>query len=144
MRRLLLLVAGMGVLGCSGSLADDPDISSGRLPPCPDRPNCVSSQAEDPARRIAPIPYTGSPQAARERLLGILRKQPRSRIVKSDGSCLQVEFKTAVMGFVDDALFCFDDTRKIIEVRSASRVGYSDLGVNRKRMERIRGEFIAP
>lgn len=143
MRTLVLLVAGMSIFGCSGSRPDCPGLTSGRLPPCPDRPNCVSSQAENPARRIDPIPYAGSHEAAKERLLAILRDFPRARLVKSRGDLLQVEFKTAVMGFVDDALFYFDDALKTIEIRSASRVGYSDLGANRRRIEKIREKFLS-
>lgn len=143
MKAVVLFIAGMSMFGCSGSRPDNPDIAGGRLPPCPDRPNCVSSQADDPARRIDPIPYTVSLEAARGRIEAIIRSMPRSNIVKSGGDYLQVEFKTAVMGFVDDALFYFDDVQKKIHVRSASRVGYSDLGANRKRIERIREKFLA-
>ncbi|WP_373501548.1 DUF1499 domain-containing protein [Desulfococcus sp.] len=144
MRALVLFIAGMSIFSCSGSRPNHPDIASGRLPACPDRPNCVSSQAEDPARRIDPIPYAVSREAAKERLAEIIRSMPRSSIVMRGENYLQVEFKTAVMGFVDDALFYFDDVRKKIDVRSASRVGYSDLGANGKRIERIREKFFAP
>lgn len=144
MKTLILFIAGMSIFGCSGNRPDHLDIVDGRLPPCPDRPNCVSSQADDPARRLDPIPYTNSLDAARNRLEAVIVSIPRSKIVKSDRDYFQVEFKTAVMGFVDDALFYFDDAEKKIHVRSASRVGYSDLGANRKRIESIREKFVKP
>jgi uncharacterized protein (DUF1499 family) len=77
-----------------------------------------------------------------DRLEAVIRGMPRTAIVRRDEESLQVEFKTRVMGFVDDALFYFDDAEKTIHVRSASRIGYSDLGVNRKRIEEIRTQLL--
>lgn len=107
------------------------------LPPCPDKPNCVSSQATD-AHAIAPIRYASTRELAMARLLGVLRAMPRCTIVEAGPASVRAEFRTKIFRFVDDATFVFDDGTKTIHFRSASRVGHSDLGVNRRRMEEIR------
>jgi uncharacterized protein (DUF1499 family) len=110
------------------------------LPPCPATPNCVSTQATD-SHRIDVIRYSGSAAEATERLLAILRAIPRTRIVASEAGTVRAEFTTRIFRWVDDALFLIDDSTKTIHFRSASRVGRSDFGVNRKRMEGIRRAF---
>jgi uncharacterized protein (DUF1499 family) len=116
-----------------------------RLAPCPRTPNCVSTEAPPgSSKRMDPIPYTGSLDAARARLLQVLREYPRTRIV-SDPSLephyLKAECRSAVFRFVDDVEFVLDDGAKQIRFRSASRLGRKDFGVNRKRMEEIRAAF---
>lgn len=116
-----------------------------RLAPCPRNPNCVSTEAPPgSSKRMEPIPYTGSLDAARARLQQVLRDYPRTRIV-SDPSLephhLKAECRSAVFRFVDDVEFVLDDGAKLIHFRSASRLGRKDFGVNRKRMEEIRVAF---
>ncbi|HEX2831537.1 MAG TPA: DUF1499 domain-containing protein [Thermoanaerobaculia bacterium] len=111
------------------------------LKPCPSSPNCVSTEATDKTHAIAPYRYSGPAGDAMQKLLGILKAMPRTKIVSSDGSMIRAEFKTAWFGFTDDGIFVADDTTKSIRFRSASRVGRSDLGVNRRRMEAIRAAF---
>lgn len=108
------------------------------LPPCPSKPNCVSTQAADAEHRIEPIHYTGSTAAAMKKIRSIVESIPRAKIVKSDATSMAATFTTLVFRFVDDALFIFDDATKTLHFRSASRVGRSDWGVNRRRMEAIR------
>lgn len=112
------------------------------LQPCPDKPNCVSTQAKD-AHAIEPIGFAGSSEKAHERLLAVLRAIPRTKIVSDDGTTIRAEFTTLIFRFVDDAVFVVDGESKSIHFRSASRVGHSDLGVNRRRMEEIRAKFAA-
>jgi len=135
----MIVMTGAAVLGsgaaCSGQR---PTAAADRLKPCPDSPNCASSLSSDPRHRVAPIVYTGSPAGARERLLGVIRSMPRARIRSHEGPCLHVEFTSAVFAFVDDVEFFIDEAEKLIHVRSASRVGYWDLGANRRRVEEIR------
>jgi uncharacterized protein (DUF1499 family) len=111
------------------------------LPPCPRTPNCVSTQATDKEHGIAPIRYHGPPAAAVTRLVGILKEIPRTTITSADGDSVHAQFRTLVFRFVDDAVFILDDTTKSIHFRSASRLGRSDFGVNRRRMEQIRTAF---
>ena len=111
------------------------------LAPCPSQPNCVSTVATDPIHAIEPLHYTASATEAYARLLAILCSMPRTRVVSSDGASIHAEFRSAVFHFVDDGVFVIDDTTRSIHFRSASRVGRSDFGVNRKRMESIRTAF---
>ena len=135
----VIVMTGAAVLGsgaaCSGKR---PTAAADRLKPCPDSPNCVASLSSDPRHRVAPIIYTGSSAEARGRLLSVIRSMPRARIRSQEGPWLHVEFTSAVFRFVDDVEFFIDEAEKLIHVRSASRVGYWDLGANRRRVEEIR------
>lgn len=106
---------------------------------CPSSPNCISSNASDEDRMYPPIRYKGTREEAKRRLLGVLASYPRVTITQNKDNYLRAEFTTAVFRFTDDTEFLILDNR--IMVRSASRVGYSDLGKNRSRMEDIRKEF---
>ena len=116
--------------------------TNARLSPCPKSPNCVSSLSEDESHYVEPLSYRVSQEEARERLIWVINSMKRSEIVKAETDYIHATFKTAVFRFVDDVEFSFDAQKKVIDLRSASRVGYSDLGVNRKRVEEIRREFM--
>lgn len=90
---------------------------------------------------MTPIQYQGSSEDARKRLVGIVRALPRVSVVEDSGNCLKVEVRSAFFSFVDDVEFEFDDAAQLIHFRSASRLGYHDFGVNRRRMETIIQEF---
>jgi uncharacterized protein (DUF1499 family) len=98
----------------------------------------VSTHAQDADHAIAPFRYRKSKAEAKEALKEIVRSLPRTRLVAEDEAYLHYEFTSLVMRFVDDVEFLFDDETRTIQFRSASRTGYSDFGVNRKRMERLR------
>jgi uncharacterized protein (DUF1499 family) len=115
-----------------------------RLAPCPRTPNCVSTQApEGSSKRMDPIPYTGSLDQARARMLEVLRAYPRTRIVQEDPDYLKAECRSKVFRFVDDVELLFDDGAKQVHFRSASRLGRKDFGVNRERMDQLRAAFLA-
>jgi len=134
----VVLWTGVLLLGCSGEpsgrLAVGPQ---GKLPPCPDKPNCVSTQSSDPDRAMEPLPFIGSREESRDRILEIVRSMKRSEIVKVTDTFLHVQFRSRVFRFVDDVIFLFDETERLVHFRSASRVGTYDFGVNRSRMEDI-------
>jgi uncharacterized protein (DUF1499 family) len=111
------------------------------LQPCPDSPNCVSTQARDEKHRMDPIVYTGPMEQAKQRLFTVIASMNRTRILEDRGEYIHAVFTSLIFRFKDDVEFVFDDQNKLIHFRSASRVGYSDLGVNRKRMEEIRKRF---
>ena len=113
------------------------------ITPCPDRPNCVSSQAADEQHFIEPLRIAGDPGTAWSSLKTILQQQPGARIVAEQNNYLHAEFRSRVFRFVDDVEFVIQADQGVIDVRSASRTGYSDFGVNRRRIERIRGLFAA-
>ena len=112
----------------------------GRLASCPNTPNCVNSQ--DTGRStVAPLAFNDSPASAFARLKQIVASLPRTRIVEATDSYLHAEVKSRIFGFVDDVEFLVDPLAAQMHVRSASRIGYSDFGVNRARVEAIRARF---
>ena len=108
------------------------------LGPCPSSPNCVSTRPTDKGHAIAPFRYRKSRAEAKEALKEVIRSLPRTKLVEEDETYLHYEFTSLLLRFVDDVEFLFDDEAKTIHFRSASRTGYGDLGVNRKRMEQMR------
>lgn len=115
--------------------------NSGKLSPCPASPNCVSSLSTDRKHAVDPLRYTGGRDDARQKILAVLKTLGRFRIVQEDSDYIHAEFKSRIFKFVDDVEFLFADEDGVIHIRSASRVGYSDLGANRKRVEHIRRVF---
>lgn len=130
-------------LGCSGSRPQDLGEVAGSLRACPSSPNCVSSDATDEAHRVAPIALVGSPDAAFAAARSAVSSWNRCKIVKDEPGYLHVECTSALMRFVDDFELALRPERREIAVRSASRVGYSDMGVNRRRVEKLREELVA-
>jgi uncharacterized protein (DUF1499 family) len=117
-------------------------MATDRLKPCPSSPNCVSSwPGEDESHRIAPFTWVGDLEQARARLRAAVLAAGDARFVEESETYWHVEFRSKIFRFVDDVEFLFDREKRVIHVRSASRVGYSDLGVNRKRVEKIRELF---
>ena len=114
---------------------DNLGVTNGRLAPCRRTPNCVSSQADpaDTEHYIAPIPFRGDAIAAVREAVAAM---PRTTIVSEKQNYLYAEFRSRLLGYVDDVEFYFDGNA--IQVRSASRLGRRDFGVNRKRVERLR------
>ena len=131
------------MVGCAGNRHSQIGVSGGRLAACPDSPNCVSSQSADPRHAIDPLRYEETVQKARERLVKAISGMKRARIVTAEERYIHAEFTSVFFRFVDDVEFLLDDGAKTIHVRSASRIGQSDLGVNRKRVEAIRSRFNA-
>jgi uncharacterized protein (DUF1499 family) len=137
----LLMV--LGTSGCAGRPPGNLGIHEGKLSPCPASPNCVSSQGSDKEHTVEPFIYTASRQQALANLRQIILHMKRTKIVYESGNYLHAEFTSAIFRFVDDVEFYFEENAKIIQVRSASRIGKSDFGVNRKRMESIRAAWNA-
>lgn len=115
--------------------------SEKQLPPCPSSPNCVSSQAADQDHFIAPFKITGNVEEAWTALKKALAGQSRTLITSETGDTLHAEATSLVFRFVDDIDAILDAEAKIIHIRSASRVGYGDFGVNRKRVEMLRAQL---
>ncbi|TVP65752.1 MAG: DUF1499 domain-containing protein [Leptolyngbya sp. LCM1.Bin17] len=126
----------------SGQRPSNLGVKDGKLAPCPSSPNCVISQGSpDADHAIAPLQYDGDPSAAMEKLVAVVKAMPRTTIIEQTNDYLYAEFASQLMGYVDDVEFYLDPAASAIQVRSASRLGQSDLGVNRKRIEAIRSEF---
>lgn len=140
LRRVVIMGILSGILtACAGERPNNLGARDGALAACPASPNCVSSQADDEAHRIAPLLFTADPDAAFARLKLVLGRRGDTTIQEESPGYLRVELRTRL--FVDDGEFLLDRGRKVIQLRSASRLGYSDLGKNRSRMEQIRNEF---
>ncbi|SCY07874.1 DUF1499 domain-containing protein [Desulfoluna spongiiphila] len=143
---LLVLFVLCVFLGCSSTAAKKSGglgVTDGRLAPCPDSPNCVSSQAEDEAHRVAPLPLEDSPADAMDRIVSCLMATPRVTLVTRTDTYLHAEVRSALFRFVDDVEVSIDEAGQTIHFRSASRTGHSDLGVNRKRVERLKQKVLA-
>jgi uncharacterized protein (DUF1499 family) len=109
--------------------------------PCPKTPNCVSSIDTSRRHFIQPLKFTGGAKDVQYRLLQVLNGLNGARVVTFEYNRIEAEFVSSIFQFVDDVTFYVDDSKKIIHVKSASRVGFSDLGVNRRRVEKIRKQL---
>ena len=112
----------------------------GKFSNCPDKPNCVSTKNINRKDYIDPIKYKGSLKDAKKFLILAIKSYGISRIQSDQNHFVHVEYISELFGFVDDVEFYFSKPG-VIDFRSASRIGYSDLGVNRNRMEAIRKKF---
>ncbi len=109
-----------------------------QLLPCPSKPNCVVSQGADRDHTIAPIAYTSSREKARKLLTKVLGVVPRTEITTQQENYIRVRSTSRIVGFVDDTEFYLPEDEPVIHIRAAARLGESDLGVNRRRLEQIR------
>ncbi|MCP5161458.1 MAG: DUF1499 domain-containing protein [Hahellaceae bacterium] len=128
--------------GCSGSRPINLGVTQNQLSACPDRPNCVNSFASvDDEHYVAPLEIQGDAAATWQKLQDVIKQTERSEIIKSEPTYIYAEYTTKLMRFVDDVEFLLQPEAGKIQVRSASRLGYRDFGVNRERIEAIRAEL---
>lgn len=125
----------------SGKRPSDLGVKGGRFSAAPSwKPNWVSSQVDAAdSHYIAPIAYRGDAAAAMDRLVATVQRFPRVKIVQQKDGYLYAEFSTPTMGFTDDVEFAV--AKDAIHVRSSSRLGIRDFGVNRKRVEEVRAAY---
>lgn len=142
-KRLLLIVicSWIVLLGCGETAMSQNDSTGRSLPACGTKPNCVSSQNSSERHKTEPFALNGSGPAAIQKLRAIIAALPRTTITRVDDRYLHAEFKSRLFGFVDDVEFLADEKASRLEVRSASRVGYYDFGVNRRRVEKLRSLY---
>lgn len=109
------------------------------LSPCPSTPNCVSTQAgpSDRIHRIEPLAFTCDPTTAMEAIIGALEALPRCRVRERDEVRVRAVVTSRLWRFKDDVEVVIDEEDRVIHLRSASRVGKGDLGVNRRRAEEL-------
>lgn len=135
---LIILLFGSILSSCSDEKLPLVGIRESRLTPCPDSPNCVSSQGSDSAYTVEPLTYDSEAEKIIADLKVVVGSMKGATIVSESAAYLHVEFQSDVFRFIDDVEFMVDDMAKVVHVRSASRVGYYDFGVNRRRIEKIR------
>ena len=135
-----LFVVGFIMLGEKSRSSEPPGLINARLSPCPTSPNCVCSEfPSDEEHFIPPIHYAPA-EINRMGIKSIIQAMG-GKLVHEQDDYFAAEFSSAIFRFVDDVEFRLDVDKKILHLRSASRVGRSDLGVNKKRMERFRKLF---
>ena len=141
--KLFVIFFFAGLLNLSGGFAGvmASDKEGGRFKECPPTPNCVSSETQSKARFIERFKPGDRAKESWDLLTGILEKTSNCQVVFQDSTYIRAEFTTRLLRFVDDVEFRLESETSEIAVRSASRVGYSDLGTNRRRLERIRREI---
>jgi uncharacterized protein (DUF1499 family) len=141
MSRLIAIIFGTFLILASVALpatANDLGINQGHLANCPASQNCVVSQNADSKHAIDPISYHTDRDTARKIVFKVLTVVPRTEVVEQTDNYIHALSKSRIFKFVDDVEFYFPENENLIHIRSASRVGESDLGVNRRRMEQIR------
>ncbi len=136
---LIFGLAGL-LTACAGSPPAELGSASRGLAPCPPSPNCVSSLATEPAQRVDTFRLEASREAVTAAVLASIRGWPGGRTTMREPGYIRSEFSSRVFGFVDDVEFWWADDQTL-HVRSASRLGYSDFGVNRKRIESLRARI---
>ena len=132
----LLLI--MILWGCSGGPTERQNSNSSGFLDCPDTPNCVSSLAKNPKYRVEPFKLKKDPKTSWDIVKKTVEQLPRTKVVSADNSDIHAECKSMIFRFVDDLTLHLTPSNGIINIRSASRIGYSDLGVNRRRVENLR------
>ncbi len=143
---LVLLLGGTIVFSgqtklLAGTKPNNLGIASGQLVACPSTPNCVNSKSLDAEHRITPLTYNSAAEDAFKTIKTVVQSFRQSSIKQETDNYIYAEFTIPIIGFVDDVEFLLDQDAKVVHVRSASRLGESDLGVNRKRIEAIRSKF---
>jgi uncharacterized protein (DUF1499 family) len=140
---MAIIVVAAVLIGCAGKGKDKDMNQLDRLSGCSGPPNCVSSESEDPRHSIAPMQLVGDSANGWVAIQDVVSRLPRSRLVTSTDRYLHVTLKSRVFGFVDDLELRLDPQSKMISIRSASRKGYFDFGVNRRRAENLRKQLKA-
>lgn len=141
----LLGIAGfIGVRAWAASAPRPNTVNTGTLAPCPSSPNCVSSLSAGGYPQASPWAFQGSVAAAQARLRRIIEQTPNTRIVTDRPGYLYAEFRSWLVGFIDDVEFTFDGQTQRIDFRSASRLGRGDMGVNPARIESLAALFNQP
>ena len=125
---------------CTGT-AGNIGVDDSKLSPCPARPNCVSSDSAAADHQVEPYRLAVPAPEGWQMVRTLVAELPRATIITQGPDYLHAECRSAVFGFVDDLELHLRPDNKIIAVRSAARLGYSDLGVNRKRVEELRSKL---
>ena len=141
---VILVIAIFVIIGgrtYNSNVATPAGVGPGTLAPCPESPNCVSTLSTDDLHKIDPMPLTQDPQQALTALASLLMETPKARVITKNDRYLHVEMRSSFWNFVDDVEFVIDEENQQIQSRSAARMGYSDMGVNKSRYKKLAAEF---
>jgi uncharacterized protein (DUF1499 family) len=143
MKEILNILIGAMILitilwGCTGNRTERHDNKKSAFLDCPDTPNCVSSLATNPKYRVEPFKLKKDPETSWDMVQKTVGSLPRTKIISADNSDIHAECSSMIFRFVDDLMLHLNPSKDIIHIRSASRIGYFDLGVNRDRVENLR------
>jgi uncharacterized protein (DUF1499 family) len=137
-RLIAAIILVMPLFSCTGTRPSNLGVKDARLAPCPASPNCVSSDDVDAAHLTSPfqlaVPTAEAWRAVRATVAGL----PRTKIITETDNYLHAECSSAFFGFVDDLELDLRQAQNLVAARSAARLGHSDFGVNRKRVENLR------
>ncbi len=139
---VVLLLTTLSLSSCAGKRPVNLGITDMSFAACPSSPNCVSSDSFDTEHKIRPLEFNALPEDVWAGVREYIVAQPRSRIISETPGYIHAEFASLIFGFVDDLEIHLRADEGIIAIRSASRSGYSDFGVNRTRVEKLRTALI--
>lgn len=133
---ITIIILGLLFTGCGAEQPDTVGLKDGALQECPESPNCIQSYSStDEDHFMEPLKMVESDLAkTKDRILAVVGDMKRTEVISEEGNYIHVTYTTAVFRFIDDVEFLIDEENGLVHFRSASRVGYSDLGVNEKRM----------
>lgn len=132
----------MPLFACAGARPNNLGIKNSRLTPCPSSPNCVSSDDADPAHLVSAFALITPTRDTWRGVKSTIAGLPRTKIIAETDDYLHAECSSAVFGFVDDLELHLRPAESLIAVRSAARLGHSDFGVNRRRVEKLRSLLV--
>lgn len=141
--KYILILSLLMMVGCASAVKKETGVIGGKFYPCPTSPNCVSSMdPKDDSHYIEPIFYKDiTRDLAVDKIIMILETLKNTTVVEDTDEYIRAEVRSSFFKFIDDVEFYFPKDENIIQVRSLARSGYSDFGINRKRMEKIRVKF---
>ncbi|TPE54746.1 DUF1499 domain-containing protein [Maribrevibacterium harenarium] len=145
LRWILVAIIAMGIgffvyVDMNSAVPDNLGMVDGSFTPCPPTPNCVSSmaQADDEQHYVEPIIYRGSLRETQLKIEAYFLNSGHAKLLNSHLGYAHFEITTPLLGFKDDIEIYLPEADQVVHVRSASRVGYDDLGENRKRLRQLR------
>ena len=138
LKKLMVMGGFLGLTACVSGSADGPGLREGRLRPCPPKPNCVCSEMTDEAHLVPPVAVKAEDWPRIQELAHRAVEELGGRVERADEKYLWATFRSRIFRFVDDLELRFDEAEKVVHLRSAARLGYSDFGVNRKRVAALR------
>ena len=141
LKKLMVMGGFLGLTACVSGSADGPGLREGRLRPCPPKPNCVCSEMTDEAHLVPPVAVKAEDWPRIQELAHRAVEELGGRVERADEKYLWATFRSRIFRFVDDLELRFDEAEKVVHLRSASRLGYSDFGVNRKRVAALRKQL---